>query len=407
MSRARNTLRTLALALLSTASPLALAGGTEIPNQGAAAAAQAEAFMAQADDPSAIYYNPAGITQLHGTVASAGIYALFPEWTFHADAGDGQVMDLPSYLPHSYLVSDFGLERWRVGFGVNNVFGMNEDWGNKGPLRFLSNIAQLAVINLQPTVAYQVNDNLSVGLGFNIYYGQLLMTRNVALGPPPFPEGDFHFRGDAWSYGVSPGILWKINDRHTLAAMYRSPFTLNFDGDASVKAPGVKVGPSRSHVTIDFPQMAGVAYAYRPIKPLKLEFDVVWTDWNTYDSARLSSNDPNFNGIAVPADWMSGFSYRFGTQYDINRNWAVRAGYAYGQNAIPSDTYSPLVPDSTYHLFTVGLGYKTDKWGVDAAYQYAYRERRSISGDSVNSPAVDGSWENNIHTLMLTLTFKL
>jgi long-chain fatty acid transport protein len=130
MSRARNTLRTLALALLSTASPLALAGGTEIPNQGAAAAAQAEAFMAQADDPSAIYYNPAGITQLHGTVASAGIYALFPEWTFHADAGDGQVMDLPSYLPHSYLVSDFGLERWRVGLGVNNVFGMNEDWGN-------------------------------------------------------------------------------------------------------------------------------------------------------------------------------------------------------------------------------------------------------------------------------------
>jgi long-chain fatty acid transport protein len=316
-------------------------------------------------------------------------------------------MRLPSLLPHTYVVTDFGLDRWRFGFGMNNVFGMNEDWGDNGPLRFLSDEAQLCVLNLQPTVAYRVTDNLSVGLGANFYFGELLMTRNVMLGAPPTPEGSFHFRGSAWSYGVSPGVLWKIDDRNTVGAFYRTPFTLDFGGDTNIKAPGIPtIGPSRSHVSVDFPQIAGIAYAVRPVKPLKVEVDVVWTDWNTLDFIQLRSPNPVFNGTRLPSNWMSGFSYRLGVQYDVNEHWALRGGYAYGQNAIPASTFSPLVPDSAYHLFTLGVGYRTPKWALDAAYQFAYRETRTIS-DNVSSPTVDGTWENSIHTVMLTLTLKL
>jgi long-chain fatty acid transport protein len=152
--------------------------------------------------------------------------------------------------------------------------------------------------------------------------------------------------------------------------------------------------------------MAGVAYAVRPIRPLKLEVDVVWTDWDTFDNARLRSGNPAFNGTNLPASWMSGFSYRFGAQYDLSENWAVRGGYAYGQNAVPSSTFSPLVPDSNFHLFAAGLGYRGPRWSLDAAYQLIYRESREID-ESLNSPTVQGTWDNTIHTLMLTVTFKL
>ena len=375
--------------------------------QGARAAGQADAFVAQADDPSAIHYNPAGLTQLRGTHVSVGALGLFPQWTFDADNGPDQSMYLPSLLPHVYAVSDLGLDRWRFGFGVNNPFGMNEDWGDKGPLRFLSDQAQLAVINLQPTLAYRVTDDLSVGLGVNFYFGQLFMTRNVLLGPPPTPEGSFHFRGSAWSYGVTPSVMWKIDERHTLAGFYRTPFTLDFGGDANLKIPGLPtVGPSRSHLSIDFPQMAGIAYAFRPIRPLKLEVDVVWTDWNTLDNSVVRSGNPAFNGSTLPASWESGFSYRFGVQYDLSENWTVRGGYAFGQNAVPSSTFSPLVPDSNFHLFAAGLGYRARNWSLDAAYQLIYREARDIEG-GVNSPVVDGTWENTIHTVMLSVTFTL
>jgi long-chain fatty acid transport protein len=395
------------LALASLSSSPAFGGGFEVPMQGARAAGQADAFVAQADDPSAIHYNPAGLTQLRGTNVSVGALGLFPEWTFDADSGPDQSMHLPSLLPHVYAASDFGLDRWRFGFGLNNPFGMNEDWGDKGPLRFLSDQAQLCVVNIQPTIAYKITDDVSVGLGVNFYFGQLMMTRNVPLGPPPTPEGSFHFRGSAWSYGVSPGVMWKVDERNTLAAFYRSPFTLDFGGDANVKASVIPtIGPSRSHLSIDFPQMAGIAYAVRPIEPLKLEVDVVWTDWNTFDFARFRSGNPAFNGTTLQANWTSGFSYRFGVQYDLSENWALRGGYAYGQNAVPGSTFSPLVPDATFHLFAAGVGYREPRWSVDAAYQLIYRESRDIE-DNANGSAVRGTWENTIHTVMVTVTFKL
>src|SRR5947209_1056371 len=53
-------------------------GAIEVPMQSSKAAAQADAFTAQADDPSAIYYNPAGLTQLHGTQMTVGAFFLQP-----------------------------------------------------------------------------------------------------------------------------------------------------------------------------------------------------------------------------------------------------------------------------------------------------------------------------------------
>lgn len=389
---------------LLTAS-VAFGGGIEVPMQSGAGAGQADAFTAQADDPSAIFYNPAGLTQLHGANISGGAYFLLP--IFRNSGPEGvEEMRLPTVLPHVYAESDFGLERWRFGFGVNDVFGINEDYGNKGHLRDLVDKAQLSVLNLAPTVAYQVNDHLSLGLAANIYYGSLELSRNVPL-PAPLPEGHFLVHGQDVAFGVTPALMWKIDERNTIGAYYRSPFRLDFDGKARIETPGIpEFGPSRTHEGLNFPQSVGFGYAFRPVPQLKLEADVIWTDWHAVDELRLHSNDPHFNGATLPADWKSGFTYRLGAQYNLNRNWIVRAGYAYSQNAVPTSTFSPLVPDSNYHLLSVGFGYDTDRWNLDLAYQFIYRETRHIHG-SVDSPAVDGTWENQMHGLMATFTWKL
>ena len=160
-------------------------GAIDIPMQSSKAAAQADAFTAQADDPSAIFYNPAGLTQLHGSQVSVGAFYLQPIFHFKGDNGDNERMNLPTVLPHLYAESDFGLDRWRFGLGVNAIDGINEDWGNKGPLRTLVDKAQLSVIDVAPTVAYQVDQHLSLGIAFNIYYGSLNLQRNVVLAAPP------------------------------------------------------------------------------------------------------------------------------------------------------------------------------------------------------------------------------
>ena len=67
---------------------------------------------------------------------------------------------------------------------------------------------------------------------------------------------------------------------------------------------------------------------------------------------------------------------------------------------------SPLVPDSNYHLFALGLGYSQPSWAVNIAYQFICRETRRI-GDNIYRSQVDGTWNNNFNELMLTLTLKL
>jgi long-chain fatty acid transport protein len=394
-----------ALVVLAWAAVPAQGGGIEVINQGARGAAQAETFAAQADDATAIYYNPAGLTQLTGTQITAGGYLLWPQIRFSGPAGS-ESMWQPSLLPHVYAETSFGLENWRFGIGVNNVFGLNEDYGDKGPLRFLADKAHLYLFNIAPTVAYRLTDSLSIAAELNVYYGDLELRHNALLGPPPVPEGSFRFTGQDVAVGGTLGVMWKIDPRNTLAAVYRSPFSMDFGGKAQVTAPGIPtIGPSDANAKFDFPQMATIAYAVRPVKPWKLEVDAVWTDWSVAKQIVLNSKNPAFNGQKIPEDWKDSFSYRFGTQWDLNRNWALRAGYAYGTNAVPASTFSPLVPDGAYHLISTGFGYSNDNWSIDAAFQYIYRERRHISGD-VNAVA-DGTWDNTMYGFMVTFTAKL
>src|SRR5262249_2688805 len=139
---------------------------------------------------------------------------------------------------------------------------------------------------------------------------------------------------------------------------------------------------------------------------LTLEADIIWTDWHAVKQLSFTSPNAAFNGQAIPAHWTSGVTARVGGQYKLTQHLSIRAGYDYSQNSVPDSTFSPLVPDSNYHLFALGAGYTTKHWNFDLAFEYIYRENRNISG-SVDSPIVDGKWSNQMFGLMGTVTLKL
>lgn len=402
----RSFARATAAVVLLCASSYAFGGAFEVLQQGARATGQAEAFAAQADDASAIWYNPAGLTQLHGSSVEAGGYIVLPDYHFHGTQGDAS-MHQYSFLPHFYAESDFGLEKFRFGLGINNVFGLRESWGQTGPLQSLMTRGHLYTINMEPTVAYEVVDGLSVGVGLNVYYASLDLEHSQILGAPPTPMGYFRLHGDDYAFGASPGVMWKVDERNTLAAFYHSPFTLDIGAQASIEARGIpSIGPSSATAPIKIPQIAGIGYAVRPILPWKLEADVVWSNWHTLQQIKLQSPNPAFNNAMILTRYHDSWSFRFGTQYDLDSHWSIRGGYAYGNSAVPASTFSPLVPDSNYHLFSVGLGYQTNNWSIDAAYLFIYRETRNI-GDGINAPHVDGSWNTNMMGFMVTAGIKL
>ena len=380
--------------------------GFRNPDQDARATGQGEAFVAQADDASAIYYNPGGLTQIQGTEITSGAMLWFPDERLKG-AGSGGEMTKWSFLPHFYAATDFGASQspWRFGLGFNVPFGNRAVYSENGPFRYLVTSASLEVFNIQPTVAYQINEHLSLGAGLNIYDGDTSLKRHVpsvVLGfPSGTPDSRIHFDGDGQAFGATAGVMWKITPQHTVGIVYRSPFMINFDGHASLKTP-LGTESKSAHAAIQFPQSVAGGYAFRPTKKLKLEADIEWTNWETLHKIVLHEPGGSLDGTPIPFDWQDSLFYEFGAQYELDDHWTVRGGYIYSENTVPNSSFSPSVPDSNRHVFSVGLGYSVTRFSVDIVYQYSLSEDRTVS----NGTAVDGTWASDSHVVMVTSSLK-
>lgn len=151
-----------------------------LQGQSASAAAMGNAFVAQADDPSALHYNPAGMTQLHGFQTLFGTSLIGGTTQFTGPSGAQATGDRNgslAYPPpgHVYLVAnlkDLGfaaLGDFSAGIGLNNPFGSLTRYPNDGPFRSALTFTTLPLLDIKPTIAYKLNDQLSFGLGADIY----------------------------------------------------------------------------------------------------------------------------------------------------------------------------------------------------------------------------------------------
>src|SRR5437667_7557889 len=144
----RTSIRFLAVVSMLSVSVVSTGFGLGFrnPDQDARATAQGEAFVAQADSPSALYYNPGGLTQLKGTAVSGGSFVTFRDIQLDGADGDAELND-PAFSGHAYAATDFGLERWRFAVGVNIPFGNAEDYGDHTPFRYQLTSTSLQVRN--------------------------------------------------------------------------------------------------------------------------------------------------------------------------------------------------------------------------------------------------------------------
>jgi long-chain fatty acid transport protein len=384
--------------------------GFRTPQQGAKSAGMGGAFVATADDPAAIWYNPAGLTQLEGLHFYHGAYnTLIQTDVALASGATAKTKDRIASLPQLYLVSDLNTKKWRVGFGVNMPFGEKIEWGNNVQFRTAVTDAELRVLNFNPCVAYQITPNLSVGAGFDYYLSDTEQERGLA--PFAFFGGvdKFRFEGNGGGAGYNFGALWRINDQHSLGLSYRSKIQVNYEGEVKLTAPPTFVPVTApAEVGINFPQIIMVGYAFRPTPQLLLEVGVDWTGWEQLNSFDLRS--PLISNSS-PLHWESSFIYEFGGEYKLNDAWAVRAGYIFSENSVPDATFSPVLPDSDRHVVTLGLGYVRKDWTFNFAYQYAFTPDRVVTGTSFAFPpfpptSANGSYNTDVHGLTFSASKK-
>jgi long-chain fatty acid transport protein len=428
---------------------MALAQVPRIQGQGTAASGQGNAFAAQADDPSALHYNPAGMTQLHGVQIMAGVLLSGGTTQFTGTTGTTATGDrngsLAWPLPtHAYLtmnLKDLGITALgdlSAGVGLTVPFGSLTRWPDDGPFRTTTTFNTLPLLDIKPTLAYKLTDDLSFGLGADIYTFSGLFGEGQAeqrfvwpggLGIPA--DSKMELYGKDTAAGFNASLLYTAvrngegKPLANVAVVYRSQATLHLTG--ALLANGVKVQDATA--TLVLPQVISGAVAVWPLRTdrreWKLELDVDYVDWTSVRN--LDVHLANGVTIPQPQNWHSTYAIMVGTEYRWLQfpsvpDWevALRGGYTNQQNQMPDQTFNPGIPSADVNIISAGVGVLCKEHGsffglmrcgdlgigtlmpkaigVDLSYQAALYEQRTISGNTgVRSP-VNGVYSSTFHT---------
>jgi long-chain fatty acid transport protein len=423
--------------------------GFRILDHGASATGQAAAFAAQADDASAIHYNPAGMTQLEGIQFSGGALFIGGDVRFNSASGgkvkggfDGTIANPPpttffltAHLPALGLKN---LPNWTAGIGVTIPYAVQLDYPDNSSIAPILTHAALPLLDIKPTLAYKFNDYLSVGGGLDIY----TFASFLGEGHGEFqrnPGNNQEANGTDTALGFNASLLLTPIRNETgkpllnFGFVYRNGADLKLKGD--FLANGAKVADART--TVELPDIYTWALAGWPIRNArhewKIEVDVEYADWTDFKDLDLHLSDfknpalpPGFiQTISQPRNYRDTWLLLIGTEYKALSplalpNWevALRAGYIRSETPIPSRTFEPAVPDSDYNAFSAGVGFLcrapgkflgilpchtfgAKAIGFDLAYQVLLYQTRGINNNQ--QPLLNGEWDTTLHVGALSL----
>jgi long-chain fatty acid transport protein len=414
-----DTLKLLGVIMAGAIAWKATANGFRLPDQDAFATARGEAFVATADNPSAIYYNPAGITQLEGHNIRGGLYGLYYDPTFtpfrsapnhgtnyhNSDNWAAAPRFFYTYTP-SNVPASFGL-------GVYAPFGGKMSWPQDTGFRSVALDGSLTYITFNPVVAFKVLPCLSIGGGVMVNYVDMEMNQGLLRYELP-STNFFRFTGDGWSVGYNLGALWQPHEKVSLGATFRSAARVTLDGHTEYqRQPYVAATNQSAQMDFKFPISATVGISYRPTPKWNIEFNADYTDWSTFGTNVIhqsSTTPPIAQDVAVALDWQASWMYEFGVTRYFDNGWHASAGFVYSENSVPDRHYSPLAADLDRYFFSAGAGYKGKHFNFDIAYQLGYGPRHTVRGSEPSSvPAsstgqtADGNYDFISHAVSVSV----
>jgi long-chain fatty acid transport protein len=398
----------------------AMANGFRVADQDAFAAARGEAFVATADNASAVFYNPAGMAQLSGNNLRAGIYGIYADPTFEppgTSSKSGETFHMKdryaavpqffyTYTPASLPVS--------IGLGVYSPFGGSIEWPDDTGFRSVATKGSLLYEKINLALAVKLVPGLSIGAGVSADFAELQLEQGLLNVARPLTNF-FRFNARGWSASYDLGVLWKPHEMISFGAVYRSATTIAMDGHTEfMMQPIIKDTSRYAQADVKFPLNATFGVSIRPTSKWNIEFDADYTDWSCFKTIDITQARPLpfpiKANVPVTLRWNSSWMYEFGVTRYFDHGWHVSAGYLFNQSSVPDDFYTPVAADLDRHFFSLGAGYAGKRFSFDLAYQAGYGPPRTVSNSEPSSqPAyfsgerADGTYGFTSHALMVTV----
>ncbi|NLI82465.1 MAG: transporter [Deltaproteobacteria bacterium] len=378
------------------------------------------AVVGRADDPSALFYNPAGITQLPGLQLMTGVAPIMPSTdvtTTVAGVSRTTTTEDNVWLPPHFYATYQVTDRVWLGLGFFSPFGLGTEFDENWPGRYNSYRAVIQSLTLNPNIAIKLNDQFSLAAGLEAMWFDLDLRQKIPV--TRFGDVDQTLKGDSFGYGFNVGLRYQPCRYFAFGASYRSQVTQHVEGRADFSKPTAlaQLFPASfrdtdASGTITLPDMLFLGAVFYPTPRISLEIGSVLSRWSTYDALTIRYDNPvnlvtrNINSVIREKNWHDTWRFQTGLEFKAT-NWLdLRLGYVFDEEPAPTEFADYLVPANDRHLLNFGTGIHFGNWVVDLAYTYLIIEDR----DNVLARAdgvLNSSFSNgDAHIFGLSLGYK-
>jgi len=366
MSRTLNLYVLLAAVVPGVAS----AGGLWLNEFGDFAGGRAAAGAAAGvDEAMTIAYNPASITLLGDGQIFLSAGAIIGDLEFDTGYSNprngfddgGNAGDTTPVGSFAY-VHDLDSDRWSVGVALGGLSGAGMDYSDDWVGRYQATKVSLLVMALSPTVAYKVDDHLSLGASLQALYGDLNLDFAVPRADPRRPDGAGSIDGDDIETAFTLGALYELRPGSRFGLFYQSEVDIKFDGDLKVRLPfgdSGDAGTLARGVASDTELTLAEYIRFGIHQDLDdrwgVDLTLGWDNWSALDNVLVSTQ----NGTrGIPTRWQDTWHYAWGVQYRLDKHWDFTGGIAYDNNPVKARDRNAQLPVDRQIRYALGARYK-------------------------------------------------
>jgi len=386
------------------------AAGFQLFEQNASGIGNAYAGSAAvAENASTIFFNPAGMTKLQAREISFGLSAVRPSIKFNnsgsttpqaftagfppgstttpATGNDGGDAGGWNYIPNGYLSWSLSKDLY-AGIGVSAPFGLATEYDSNWMGRYQAIKFKIETINVNPSIAYRVNDMISLGIGVS---WQKMKAEYIRQAHPALGQAALNADDSAW--GWNAGALFQLAPATRLGVSYRSAVKHSLEGDLAGNA---LLGlPKPANADIKLPDMAIVSFT-QGFGSYELLADVSWTGWSSVDKVNILSGGALVQ--TLDAGFRDTWRVALGTNYKVSEAWKLKCGVAYDQTPVPgADKRLVSLPDSDRTAVAAGVQWKPSKTSaLDFGMEYLFMKAADIeNSQNPTRGIVKGDYSNN------------
>jgi len=392
--------------LLQTCGLLALsnqvfASGFQLWEQSGASVGNYHAgYAAEADDASIAFFNPAGITHIKNQQLVVSADAVMTSFKYEGTIGVNTILaGTPrpvtaqggnfSLVPALHYVAPLS-DYIGFGFSVDVPFGLKTTYGRTTILQYAATTTAATVVDISPSLAFQINKKASVGLGFDIQRMNAEFDQVGGFGFPTFNAEGINKASDT-GYGGHFGVLYQFSADNRIGLSYHTQVVHHLNGSSSFIGPLATAfagGPysSSAYTNITLPPYTALSLYRRVTPTVALMGSAIYTQWNIFRTITLRNVSgiqdlsPSTNiTVSVPEYWHNSWNFSVGTNYNFTDKIMLRGGLGYDQTPVPNPYRNVSLPDNNRYVIALGGRYQSSKaLAFDIGWTHFFIRQASI-----------------------------